>query len=138
MKVVLDTNVLVAAFAAQGLCHALLELCVDQHEIILSPDIMKEVVAALQKKLKVPPKVAKDVSEYLANHAALHKAGRLEKQVSRDPTDDHILALAEQSNADYIITGDEDLLTLKEHQGIPIVLPRRFWEILKNESDQPR
>ena len=138
MKVVLDSNVLVAAFATQGLCHALLELCVDRHEIILSADIVKEVVAALQKKLKVPPKVAKDVSEYLANHAAVHKARRLEKQVSRDPTDDHILALAEQWGADYIITGDEDLLTLKEHQGIPIVLPRRFWEIVKNQADQSR
>ena len=69
MKVVLDTNVLVAAFATQGLCHALLELCVDQHEIVLSPDILKEAVAALQKKLKVPPKVASDVTEYLSAHA---------------------------------------------------------------------
>ena len=136
MKVVLDTNVLVAAFATQGLCHALLELCVDQHEIMLSSDILKEVAAALQRKLKLPPKLAKDVTDYLVSHATVQKVGRLEKQVSRDPTDDHILALAERSNADYIITGDEDLLCLREHRAIPIVLPRRFWEILKNKPDQ--
>ncbi len=113
MKVVLDTNVIVAAFAAQGLCHALLELCVDQHEIVLSPDILKETAAALQKKLKVPPKVARDVTEYLSAHATLQKVTRLEKQVSRDPSDDHVLALAEQSRAEYVITGDDDLLVLR-------------------------
>jgi len=134
MKVVLDTNVLVAAFAARGLCHALLELCVDQHEIVLSPDILKEVAAALQKKLRVPPKVAKDVTEYLSAHATLQKVTRLEKRVSRDPSDDHVLALAEQSRAEYVIIGDDDLLVLKEHKGIPIVLPRQFWEILKSKA----
>ncbi len=136
MKVVLDTNVLIAAFATQGLCHALMELCVDQHELLLSPDILKEVGAALQKKLKVPPHVVKDVTDYLTSHATLQKPGRLEKPVSRDPSDDHILALAERSRADYVITGDEDLLVLKEYKGIPIVLPRRFWEILKSSGTQ--
>lgn len=134
MKVVLDTNVLMAAFATQGLCHALLEVCIDQHEIVLSLNILKEVVAVLEKKLKVPSKIAKDVADYLTNHATLQKTKHLEKRISRDPSDDHILALAEQSKSDYIITGDEDLLILKQYQGIPIVLPRRFWEILKNKE----
>ena len=136
MKVVIDTNVLIAAFATQGLCHALVELCIDQHEIQLSPDILKEVAAALQKKLKVPPEVVKDTADYLTNHATLHKRSRLERPRSRDPSDDHILALAERSLADYIITGDEDLLILKEHKGVPIVLPRRFWEILKGQASK--
>jgi uncharacterized protein len=134
VKLVLDTNVLIAAFATQGLCHALLELCVDQHEIVLSPEILKEVARALQKKLKVPTRVAEDTVDYLTSHASLQKTKRLLKRVSRDPTDDHVLALAQQSRADYIITGDEDLLILKKYQGIPIVQPRQFWEILKNKE----
>ena len=91
MKVVLDTNVLIAAFATQGLCHALFELCIDQHELLLSPDILKEVTAALRKKLKMPPQVVKEVTEYLTSHATLQRAGRLDKRVSRDPSDDHVL-----------------------------------------------
>ena len=136
MKVVLDTNVLIAAFATQGLCHALLEVCVDQHELRLSPTILKEMEAALQKKLKVPPTVVREVTEYLTKHATVQRLGRLEKPVSRDASDDHILALAERASADYIITGDEDLLVLKEHKGVPIVLPRTFWEVLKNKGSQ--
>ena len=136
MRVVLDANVIIAAFATRGLCHALFELCVDQHEIMLSHEILKEVAGALQKKLKVPPAVIEDTTDFLTNHASIQKPKRLSKRVSRDPSDDHVLALAEQSKADYIITGDEDLLILKRHGGVPIVLPRQFWEILKNKKGQ--
>jgi uncharacterized protein len=136
MRVVLDANVLVAAFATRGLCHALFELCVDQHEIVLSSEILKEVAGALQKKMKVPLAVVQDTTDFLVNHASIQKPKRLSKRVSRDPSDDHVLALAEQSKADYVITGDDDLLVLKRHSGIPIVLPRQFWEILKNKKGE--
>jgi putative PIN family toxin of toxin-antitoxin system len=136
MKVVLDTNVLVAAFATQGLCHALLELCVDQHEIMISHEILREVEAVLQRKLKVPPSVVKDTTDYLMNHASVQRPKRLAKQTSRDPSDDHILALSQLSQADYIIAGDGDLLALKTHGNTPIVLPRQFWEILKAKERQ--
>jgi predicted nucleic acid-binding protein len=43
--------------------------------------------------------------------------------VSRDPSDDAVLALAATSQADMIITGDADLLTLGSHAGIPIIDP---------------
>ena len=43
--------------------------------------------------------------------------------VSRDPSDDTVLALAVASQADLIITGDADLLTLGSHAGIPIIDP---------------
>ena len=43
--------------------------------------------------------------------------------VSRDPSDDEVLALAAASQADLIITGDADLLTLGSHAGIPIIDP---------------
>ena len=45
----------------------------------------------------------------------------LPAQVSRDPSDDEVLALAIASQADLIITGDADLLTLGSHAGIPII-----------------
>jgi putative PIN family toxin of toxin-antitoxin system len=138
MKVVLDTNVIVAAFATQGLCHALFELCIDQHQIIISHEILREVEAALQKKLKVPPSVIKDTTDYLMDHASVRRPKRLAEQISRDPSDDHILALAQLSQADYIITGDEDLLVLKTYANTPIVLPRQFWEILKTRERQPK
>jgi uncharacterized protein len=138
MKVVLDTNVLIAAFATQGLCHALVELCLDPQEIVLSQEILQEVARALEKKLKVPSKVIKNTIDYLKEHGSVQKLRLPQKRISRDPSDDHVLALAEQSGADYIITGDEDLLILKRHNKTPIVQPRQFWEILKNKEKRSR
>ena len=138
MKVVLDTNVLIAAFATQGLCHAVFELCLDQHQIILSQEILKEFSDVLEKKLKMPHSSAKRTTDYLREHAVIHRIKGPYPTISRDASDDHILALAEQAAVDYIITGDEDLLVLSRHGNIPIVQPRQFWEILKNRESRPR
>ncbi len=43
MRVVLDTNVLVAAFAARGLCEALVAVCLQSHEVVLSEHILAEL-----------------------------------------------------------------------------------------------
>lgn len=137
MKIVLDANVLIAAFATQGLCHAIVELCLDQQEIILSEEVLNEVAKALETKLKVPSIAIQNVRQYLKEHASLFDIKRPYRKISRDPSDDHILALAEASKADYIITGDQDLLILKRHEKIPIIQPRQFWKILKMQKKEP-
>jgi predicted nucleic acid-binding protein len=48
-----------------------------------------------------------------------------------DPDDDWVLATAVAGEADVIVTGDKDLLVLKRYQGIPIVTPRGFLELLQ-------
>ncbi|MGH7429716.1 MAG: putative toxin-antitoxin system toxin component, PIN family [Candidatus Methylomirabilaceae bacterium] len=54
--------------------------------------------------------------------------------VCRDPDDDIVLACAVMGQADYIISGDQDLLVLNTHEGIPIVTPRGFVTILPGEG----
>jgi uncharacterized protein len=131
MKVVLDTNVLIAAFATQGLCHSVFEVCIDQHEILISEQILNELASNMERKLKVPSRVIDDTVQFLRDHSSLYKVGKLPKRVSRDASDDHVLSLANEAKADYIITGDQDLLTLKKYGKIPIIIPREFWEILR-------
>lgn len=43
MKIILDTNVIIAAFATHGLCHSIFELCIDRFEIYSSKEIIEEV-----------------------------------------------------------------------------------------------
>ena len=50
--------------------------------------------------------------------------------VCRDVDDDWILATAVAAQAEYLITGDNDLLTLKTHAGVSIVTPREFLRLL--------
>ena len=137
MKIVLDTNVLIAAFATRGLCHAVFEVCIDQHEIVVSEHILKEVAATLEKKLRLPADVIDDLIQYLRENAFVENVRRPTGKICRDPSDDWILALAEQAKAEYIITGDQDLLILKAHADIPIIQPRQFWEVLRLKKNAP-
>ena len=51
MKVVLDTNVLVAAFATRGLCASLVEYCLKEVDIVLSEPLLQETIKALLNKI---------------------------------------------------------------------------------------
>jgi len=49
---------------------------------------------------------------------------------SRDPNDDHVLACALEAKVAVVVTGDNDLLSLGEFEGVRIVTPRQFIELL--------
>ncbi len=50
--------------------------------------------------------------------------------VTRDPKDDAVVACAVEGRASYIVSSDQDWLTLGEYQDIRVVTPRRFLGIL--------
>lgn len=131
MKVVLDSNVIVAAFAARGLCGALFELCLDRHTIILSDFILAEVRRAFAQKLKMPQHSISKIESYLREICVLSSFDKITKNICRDKDDNNIIALAVSAKADFIITGDKDLLVLKKYQSVRIVSPREFWKTEK-------
>ena len=65
MRIVLDANVVVAAFAARGLCDSLFEHCLASHEILLSDSLLKEIVGNLAKKVKLDRRTVKDIDRLL-------------------------------------------------------------------------
>ena len=130
MKVVLDANVLLAAFAARGLCESVMEVCLSEHEIVLCDELLDEILRNLRRKIKLPPRIVDDIGELLREHASMFDPVPLASDVCRDPDDIKILGLAVASNADYIVTGDTGLLVLKNFQGTPILDPRSFSDIL--------
>ena len=128
MKAVLDTNVLIAAFLTEGICAKLLVRARRRDfALILCDGIVQEFKRVLRKKFAVSPH---DMSEALIilSEAALEIHGRpdLITPICRDSDDDLILACARDAVADYVVTGDEDLLVLKNFEGISIVRPREF------------
>ena len=54
MRVVLDANVLIAAYAARGLCEAVVELCLANDEVFVSKRLLEDVRSKLVKKIKLP------------------------------------------------------------------------------------
>ena len=130
MKIVLDAIVIIAAFAARGLCESIMEVCLSEHEIVLSDDLFDEILRNLRLKIKLPTNIVDNICELLREHANISIPEPLASDVCRDPDDIKILGLAVASNADYIVTGDKDLLILKNFQDIPILNPRSFSDIL--------
>jgi len=135
MKVVLDTNVIIASFASRGLCHSVFELCLDRFEIIISSHLIDEVQTNLSKKLKLPLELIRDIIDFLSENATLIGVDEAPPDVCKDPEDARLLALAQKSGAPYLITGDKDLLAIKKYASSKILSPRQFWETVKKQNE---
>lgn len=128
MKAVFDTNVLIAAFLTEGLCSGLLIRARKQaFNLVLCDEIIREFGGILIKKFKLTPTDISEISTIVSEAASeiLHKLSPI-PNICRDPSDDMIIACAIDAAADYIVTGDEDLLVLKNYNGIVIINPRNF------------
>jgi putative PIN family toxin of toxin-antitoxin system len=134
MKIVLDTNVVIAGFASRGLCESILELCLDSHRIVLSEELLDEIERNLSNKIKLPAGVIDEIVRLLVEHGDMLEPASLPLDLCRDPDDVMILGLAVAARADFIVTGDQDLLALNEFRGIPIMTPRSFSTILHDEK----
>lgn len=127
MRLVVDTNLLVSAFLWQGTPGRLVELAGEKEcQLFTSRVLIDELSSVLHRK-----KLAKQVQatgltavQMLRNYQKLVTtvtARQLMQQVSRDADDDAVLACALVARADLIVSGDDDLLVLKEFQGMRIV-----------------
>lgn len=128
MRVVLDANVAIAAAATRGLCEAMMELCIEQHQLILCRGILDEIEDKLRYKLRIPRAIVAEYIQVLESNARVVRPKAIESTACRDPNDLMVLGVALSGGAEAIITGDKDLLALKRFKGIKIVTPRSFWE----------
>lgn len=136
MRVVFDTNVIVAGLVARGLCHELIETHLPLHEAIVSDTLWNELVTVLREKFGLDPEELPFLDLY-HRHATWIEPEALREPVSRDPSDDWVLATALSSQATLIITGDDDLLSLGSFAGVEIVTPRQFLERYMSDEDAP-
>jgi uncharacterized protein len=128
-KAVLDTNVLIGILLGSHNCLSVREAFLDGlFDIVISPEIAAELVTTCRK-----PKLSKlihlqDMKETidLLKTDAEWVDPRIKINASRDPKDNIILECAVAGKADYIVSGDQDLLVLKSFRKIPIVTPRQF------------
>jgi putative PIN family toxin of toxin-antitoxin system len=132
MRLVLDSNVIIAAFATRGLCHALFEYCLENHDVISCEEILGEVREAILGKIKAPEEVAGQIESYLRNSAELVRPAAVDIPELEDRSDLPVLGAAVSSGPDYLVTGDGGLLMLRKIAGTEIVSLRTFWEKMKS------
>ena len=133
MRLVLDTNVLIAAVVAEGLCRDLVRRRLENHSLVTSRTLLNELREKLEEKFDVKAKDIPFLRVYEAR-AELVEPAPLDTNLCRDPDDVAVLATAITGKADFIITGDQDLLVLSQHEGIPIVTPRQWLEAQDHPS----
>ncbi|OFZ97307.1 MAG: putative toxin-antitoxin system toxin component, PIN family [Betaproteobacteria bacterium RBG_19FT_COMBO_58_11] len=124
MRVLLDTNVLIAAFIARGTCCDLLEYCVRNHTLVTSKPLLEEKLAG---KFGYTRQETREVVSLLQGKMEVVAPAQLNPPVCRDPDDDVVLGTALASACDCTVTGDKDLLVLERFREIPILMPAGFW-----------
>jgi putative PIN family toxin of toxin-antitoxin system len=133
VRVFLDTNVLVAAFATRGLCADVFRLVLAEHELLVSAALIEEVTRTLTKKIHVPDPVVREIVAFLrASASTVESAPERPPIVVRDPDDLVILGGALSGGADVLVTGDKDLLVLGKVGALRILDPRGFWELVRH------
>lgn len=126
MKVLLDTNVLIAAFVSQGRCAVLLEYCAEAHELVTSQALLAEYREKLLRKFHLGSEHADARVALLRSVMHIVTPKSLPTPVSRDPDDDLVLATAVAGACRCIVTGDKDLLVVGQYAGIDIITPGEF------------
>ena len=131
MKVFLDTNVLVSAYMARGLCADLLRHILAEHELLTGEVNLAELRRVLVERFHAPAALVAAVEAELRDNTIIPKPGRPSALPIRDPDDRWVLASAVDGQADLLVTGDKDLLTVADASPIPIVDPRGCWDRLR-------
>jgi uncharacterized protein len=134
LRVCLDTNVLVSAFAARGLCAELFELVLLEHDLILGRSVLQELSKALQQKVKLPARDTAAIITFLEDEASQLVESSDPVDVAVDRDDAIVLGDAIAGHAEVFVTGDAKVLGLGQHGALRIVSPRGFWELLQAEK----
>lgn len=131
MRVFLDTNVLVSAFATRGLCADVLRHVLAEHDLITGEVILVELRRVLRDRIKIPGHIITGIEQLLRDQIVVPKPSEPHPLSIRDPDDRWVLASAVEGKADVIVTGDSDLLEMASHAPIAIVDPRGFWTMVR-------
>ena len=105
MRVFLDTNVLVSAFATRGLCADVMRQVLAEHELVIGEVVLRELRKALRLKLKLPPATVTAIEELLRESEVIPRPRTPSELEVRDPDDRWVLASAIAGRADVLVTG---------------------------------
>lgn len=134
MRVFLDTNVLVSAFASRGICADLLELILLEHDLVVGQTVLHELRRALRDRIRLPAARSAEIVEFVSDEAVVVVEGSRPADAKVDAADALVLGEARSGRAEWFVTGDAALLKLGSPEGLEIVSPRQFWEALRGSG----
>jgi len=133
IKTIIDTNLFVSFLIGKRLLGLKKLLTNSKVELIFAEQNIKELIIVTSRnkfRKYFPPNDVKDLVEFIRIIGKVYQIEKVQK-ICRDPKDDFLLALAKKSNADYLVTGDIDLLDLKIYGDTKIITITNFEKIIK-------
>jgi len=139
VRALLDANVVISALIrpegppGRVLVHLLRDSAFD---LVASPATLDELRRSLRypkvrKHLRLPLHEIDLWVDALGALAVFVRGEVSRPIVAADPADDIYLAAATEGLADYVVSGDRHLLDIRVHEGIPVVTPRAFLDLLE-------
>lgn len=135
MRIVLDANVLVSAVVAKGAPHRVVNrwLELEEFEVIICPALIAELEDVLGRPKitkRIDPELGERFLATLERSAFVVQDPAVVEATTRDIDDDYLVAVARGHGADYIVTGDKDLLEWLD-QRPPVLTPAQFEQLLE-------
>jgi uncharacterized protein len=141
LRAVVDNNLFVSIALRPGATlRRLLEHWEQRHFSLLTSEPIRVELLAVLDRFRRQGQLPNDPSpilETLERRAEITAGAKLASGVCRDPDDDKFLSCAIEGQAGYLVSGDADLLDLSEYQGIRIVTPRQFVQLLDSLENEP-
>jgi len=130
VKIFLDTNVLVSSVATRGLCSDLMREIFSYHQLVISPELLKEIEHVLDNKLGLPKTLIYEFIDMIKQDSVVSHSIKNFDIVINDKSDLPILSSALNGEVEIFVTGDKELLEIKKINNMKIISPREYWEIL--------
>ena len=136
MKVVIDTNIWISYLLGsllQGMDEKILS---KEIKVVVSDEMLKEISEVSSRPKFKNIFTAKRIKELfsLLDSYAIVVSPSQKVNVCRDGKDNFLLEVALEGKADYLVTGDEDLLVINTFQSTKIIRPKEFEDMFKSEE----
>lgn len=125
-RIVPDTNIIISSVFWSGKPYKVISLGLEgEYQLITSPEIIDETVDKLRNKFQFPEDKIKEQTNILLS--LFHLVSPITKlDIVRDKSDNKIIECALDGKADFIVTGDPDLLSMKNFKSIKIMNADEF------------
>lgn len=134
MRIALDTNVLVSAFATRGLSSDIVRLVIRDHQLVLGETVLAELGRILSTKFQAPSETVEETLAFLRSQSVIVTTAPELSFRLRDRDDEPVLAEAIEGLAEVLVSGDQDLIAARDQAPISIMPPRELWESLRGNA----
>ena len=134
-RVVLDTNIVISSALGGALVLVLEKWDAGQFTVIVTTDVVSEYFEVLNRpKFGLKQETIDKITNYIYQFSEFVVSEEKIQFIKDDPKDDKFLEAAIAGKVDFIVSGDNHLLELKEFRSIPIISGREFLDWLKENA----